>query len=119
MKRTLFAILLAILLCFACTASALELNIDSQPQNTLYELYAQVESQRQLNDLPNQSSYGSVSNYGDFERNPSKHKNEKIHFTGTVIQVSEGYNGSVVYSIANDGKSEQVFYVKYNRPDGI
>lgn len=119
MKRTFFAILLAILLCFACTASALELNIDSQPQNTLYELYAQVESQQQLNNLPNQSSYGSVSNYGDFERNPSKHKSEKIRFTGTVIQVSEGYNGNVVYRITKDGKSDQVFYVKYTRPDGI
>lgn len=119
MKRTPLAILLLILLCFACTASALELNIQSQPQNTLYELYAQVESQRQLNDLPNQSSYGSVSNYGDFERNPSKYKNQKICFTGTVIQVSEGYNGNVVYRIAKDGKSDQVFYVNYTRPDGI
>lgn len=119
MKRTPLAILFAILLCFACSASALELNISTQSQNTLYELYAQVESQRQINDLPNQSSYSSVSNYSDFERNPAKHKNEKIRFTGTVIQVSEGYNGNVVYRIAKEGHSDQVFYVQYTRPAGI
>lgn len=119
MKRLSTVLLAIMLMLIACSANALELNIDSQSQNTLYELYAQVESQRQLNDLPNQSSYGSVSNYGDFERNPTKHKNEKVRFTGTVIQVSEGYNGNVVYRIAKDGNTNQVFYIQYVRPDGI
>lgn len=119
MRKIMVAALSLVLLFLTYSASALELDINAQSQNTLYELYAQVEAQRQLNDLPNQSNYGAVLSYSDYERNPTKHKGERICFSGTVIQVSEGYNGNVVYRITKDGNADQVFYVKYVRPEGI
>lgn len=118
MKKAISSILLFVLLCICCTAGALELNISALPLTMLYDLAAQVEAQRQHNALSDPSAYHAVSDYGDFERKPDAHKDEKIVFTGTVIQVSEGNNGRVVYRVAMDGKSSQVFYIQYTRPEG-
>lgn len=49
---------------------ALELNVQSQSLSALYDLRAQVESQQQLLALTNRTSYKTVGNYDDFERNP-------------------------------------------------
>lgn len=118
MKKAISTILLLMLLCICCTANALELNISALPAATLYDLAAQVEAQSQLNALADPSAYRAVTDYGDFERNPASHKDERIMFTGTVIQVSEGNNGRVVYRVAMDGRNSQVFYIQYTRPEG-
>ncbi|MBE5803821.1 MAG: hypothetical protein E7316_04845 [Clostridiales bacterium] len=119
MKKSAAFLLILLLLCLACTAGALEINLDSMPLSALYELYAQVESQLQLNGLEDAAAYGEVGSYADYERNPGTHKGEKIRFTGTVAQVSEGKNGSVAYRIAKDDDASQMFYVQYVRPEGV
>ncbi len=54
-------------------------------------------------------------NYSDVERNPRQYKKKLIQITGTVIQVKEGWFGSVTLRVKQyDGN---VWYVTYNRTD--
>lgn len=117
MKKAFGILLLIMILCFSFTAQALELNVQSQSLSTLYDLRAQVESQQQLLALTNRTSYKTVSNYDDFERNPFNHTNELITFKGTIAQVVEGSKGAVIYRIAMNGNSSRMFFVEYKRPD--
>lgn len=59
--------------------------------------------------------YISLSDYGEYARNPAPHKGEKIRFNGTVEQVSEGIE-STTYRIAVNGNSNSMFYVTYELP---
>lgn len=53
--------------------------------------------------------------YSDVERNPDKFKGKNIMISGSVIQVSEGWFGTVTYRIKQkDGK---IWYVSYIRND--
>lgn len=117
MKKTLSVLLAVLILCFGISAHALELNIENQPLSSLYDLRAQVESQQQLLELASRSSYKSVTDYEDFERNPFNHTNELITFKGTVVQVVEGSYGAVIYRIAMNGNNNRIFFVEYLRPE--
>lgn len=53
-------------------------------------------------------------NYSDVERNPRTYEGSDIVFSGSVIQVSEGWFDSVTLRVDNDG---DIWYVTYIRAD--
>lgn len=54
--------------------------------------------------------------YRDIERNPDKHKGERIKVSGTVIQVSEGWFDSVTLRVKDN--NGDIWYVTYTREEG-
>lgn len=119
MKKWKALLICWVICCFwAATGFALELNLESKNLSGLYEVYRQIEAQQQLNALENADDYSGVSDYDALERKPDAHIGKLISFSGTVLQVSEG-DYTTVYRIAKDGKSSQVFYVTYLKPDGV
>ena len=117
MKR-LIPLLLALCFTLALTgASADSIDLSSLSETQLYTLYGQAVSQSLYLELKDTGSYSSVSSYEDFERNPTRHKGEKVRFSGKLIQVSEGYGRNVTYRVALNGRSSQFFIVEYTRPD--
>lgn len=52
--------------------------------------------------------------YTDVERNPNTYEGKSIKFSGTVIQVSEGWFNSVTLRVSDSGN---VWYVTYARKD--
>ena len=119
MKKWRALLICWVLCCFwVVTGFALELNLESKNLSGLYQVYRQIESQQQLNALENANDYSHVSDYDALERKPDAHIGKLISFSGTVLQVSEG-EYKTVYRIAKDGKSSQVFYVTYLKPDGV
>lgn len=116
-KRILFSLLLAALLCASLPASAeLNLYINRLKQDSLYPLQTQLESQLLLNALEGAQDYVTGVPYDSYERTPYDYVGDKIAFSGSVEQVLEGENGSVVYRIAEPGNADHFFYVEYNRP---
>lgn len=106
------SLLLIPVLSFAAPISLKGLN-----ETRLYELYSEVQAQIQLNNLRKKVSYQQLTNYEDFARNPNKHKNEKICFEGTVLQVIEGSTENT-YRISVDKRGDQVFLLTYAVPEG-
>ena len=116
-RKLLVAIVSVTILSLLCvTAFAATVSISGKSETQLYSLLRETVSQISLNNLANRSSYSLVRDYNDFERNPFNHKNDKIMFSGTVIQVVEGYSGSVIYRIAMDGNGSKIFFIEYTRP---
>lgn len=111
-----FCVLLITALLLAPVSYALELNISAQSLNSLYQLYAELESQILLNKLPEPTLYESDFSYDALERTPSQFSGDAITFRGKVTQVVEGSTVSL-YLVALDGKSGQTFYVLYSRPE--
>lgn len=108
----------ALLLCMVCSVSLADtIKVGSLQEPQLYQLYSQVQSQRLLHALEGKDEYSASFDYKDFERNPSKHTDEKIFFTGTIIQVVEGDHNEVLYRVAKDNDYDQVFVMKYVLPE--
>ncbi|MBR6029609.1 MAG: hypothetical protein IKP40_11055 [Clostridia bacterium] len=116
MKRLISLMAAIVLVLTAVPALAVDFGLANLSAEKLFELYGQVISQKLLNSLENKSQYKSVTDYEDFERNPTRHTGDKIKFSGKVIQVVEGSGGSVTYRVAMDGSSSKVFVVNYERP---
>lgn len=57
-------------------------------------------------------------NYTDIQRNPDSFKDTPCKFSGTVLQVSEGWFGGVTLRIGQDGSYDNVWYVNYSYADG-
>ena len=113
MKRIAALFLTLVLLLAFNTAFANPIEIKGLNEKKLYELYSEVQSKIQLDQLKKKANYLPVNDYKDFERNPSKHKDEYIYFEGTVIQVIEDQE----YRIAVDKKGDQIFLVSYTVPE--
>lgn len=56
--------------------------------------------------------------YSDIQRNPDSYKNIKCKFAGSVIQISEGWFGSLTLRIAQDGNNDAIWYVTYSYDEG-
>lgn len=56
-----------------------------------------------------------IVNYSDVERTPKKYKGKHIQITGTVIQVQEGWFGTVTLRV--EQKDGNIWYVTYKRID--
>jgi hypothetical protein len=57
----------------------------------------------------------TTPDYNAIERNPDDYKGKEITFSGTVIQVSEGWFNSVTLRIETE---DGIWYAKYTREDG-
>ena len=99
------------------TAEAIEATRDEQTQSAKDETAAA--EQRALDTVAQQkieymNSCEKVK-YSDVERNPNQYKGKFIQVTGTVIQVSEGWFGSVTLRVKqSDGNIWYVIYTREN-----
>lgn len=116
MKRILTCVLAVVLVLSVAVASATTIKLKGLNEKNLYELYSEIQSQIQLNQLRKKVSYNPVKNFDDIERNPDKHKGKLIYFEGTIIQVVEG-NPESTYRVAFGGDSEKVFLVTFALPE--
>ncbi len=115
MKRIISYLLAIVLILAVGTASANPISIKGLNEARLYELYSEVVSQLQLNQLRKKGNYQQIQNYDDYARNPGNHTNESLYFEGTVLQVVEGT--PTTYRISVDKKGDQVFLVTYTLPE--
>ncbi len=115
-----FAVIILCMVFILCNTAMADqaVSLTGKTQAELYSLYLQCDAQEQLLSLADRSSYKTVSDYDDFERNPGRHNNEKIRFTGVIKQVVEG-STSTVYRIAQNNDNDQMFFVRYSRPDNV
>lgn len=111
----IFCLTLVFALVLSGTAYAAGIKANGNDKQ-LYALYAQIQAQLQLIQLRQSAVYNMTPIYDDIERNPSAHKNEKIYFAGTIVQVLEG-SGLSEYRIAMNGDSDKVFLLDYERPE--
>lgn len=117
-KWVMFFICALMTFLWVASGLALELKLESKDLAELYTISRQIEAQKQLNALNSPEAYASVSDYEAFERNPDVFMGDQIQFAGTVLQVVES-DDVTTYRVAKDGKSSQVFYVTYQRPDDV
>lgn len=75
---------------------------------------AEVSSQTQVTRDDYISQCEAVD-YSDVERNPSSYEGKKITFSGTVVQVSEGWFDSVTLRVEDNGNT---WLVSYSRDEG-
>ena len=117
MKRFLAGLLFLAMMTACAAVSAAAIKVKGLKEAQLYDLYSQVQSQIQLNQFSGASEYSSSFDYEDIERNPGRHKDEKIRFEGKILQVVEGTYGAT-YRITSGGSGSNVFLVTYTRPEG-
>ena len=115
MKRIVTFFLIAILILAVGSACAGQIKVSGLKEDKLYDLYSQVQSQLQLNQLRQASSYTAVTAYQDFARNPGKHTDQKICFSGTILQVVEDTQNT--YRVSMDRSGDLVFLVTYTLPE--
>lgn len=115
MKRIL-ACFLALALILSVGVASASIKVKGLSEKNLYELYSEIRSQMQLNQLHKKASYQVIKDFNDFERNPNKHKNEWIYFEGKIIQAVEGSPEST-YRLAFKGDSEKIFLVTFAVPE--
>ena len=115
MKRIITCLIIIMLALIVCAASADPISLKGLKEDGLYELYSQVQSQIQLNQLRKKANYSPVTSYQDFARNPEKLKDKSIYFEGTVIQVIEDTENT--YRISLDSKGNFIFLVTYTLPE--
>ena len=118
MKRFLAFVLVVVLAFSVTVASASAIKIKGLSEKALYELYSEIQSQMQLNQLRKKVSYEPVKNFDSIERNPDNHKGKLIYFEGTILQAVEG-NLESTYRVAFGGNSDKVFLVSYAVPEGV
>ena len=119
MKRFLAFVLVVVLAFSVTVASASAIKIKGLSEKALYELYSEIQSQMQLNQLRKKVSYEPVKNFDSIERNPDNHKGKLIYFEGTILQAVEG-NLESTYRVAFGGNSDKVFLVSYSfRKDAL
>lgn len=116
MKRILACILALSLVLSVAVAYASPIKIKGLNEKGLYELYSEIRSQMQLNQLRKKVSYEPIKNFDDFERNPDNHKGKLIYFEGKIIQAVDG-NPENTYRVAFNGDSEKIFLVTFALPE--
>lgn len=112
---TVFMILLALI---SVNVNAESIPLNSLKEDELRELESQIQSKLQLMELENANEYKLLQDYQEYERNPAKHIDERVSFSGLVLQVTETEDRAASYRIAVDGDGDQVIAVFYQRPDG-
>lgn len=115
MKRILVILLIAALVLTVGIAYAAPISVKGMNEQKLFELYSEVSSQLQLNQLHKAANYVPLLNYKDIERNPSSHTGENLYFEGTVVQVLEGEQNT--YRIAANHDNDQMFLITYTLPE--
>ncbi|MBR5344718.1 MAG: hypothetical protein IK127_02730 [Clostridia bacterium] len=117
MKKILFFLVFVTLLFTVSIAYGTDIKVNGLSETQLFDLYAQVQAQIQLNSFSTAGNYVSSFSYDDIERNPSRHTGDLLYFKGKIIQVLEG-SYSTTYRVAKDNNSNQVFIVYYSIPEG-
>jgi len=108
---SLFVVMMIFSIVTVSLAAPRTIDLDTMSVDELTALQADINMQ--LSTLRQQTTgYTQITSksYQDYAKNPDAHDEEKISFTGTIVQVVEGDTENH-YRVAVDGKTDSIIYV--------